>query len=112
MPDGRHAPLLPALADAPLHGDAPLLDFLRATSGVANVTLAAEVFRQTHILVLEPRAQAGAAYRIATGRMAAPAHVYHLLGDGQRCVVHHLASDTTLELEQIACTRVASPPQA
>lgn len=88
--------LMPAIAlDDAMLQDPQVLAFVRQHSGASELTLGPRVFRDSHILVLEPRRSGGLERRYATGRMAKPEHRFHLLSDGQRCVVRHVDSGVT-----------------
>lgn len=86
-------------------GLSELREVLAQTTGVENVRLGTSAFADTHILVLQPGGSNLPNARIATGRLTGKPHTFHLLSDGQRCVLEYANDGRRFELDNVQCQR-------
>ncbi len=105
---GVNATLSPArLVDATDASLDELRRVLTRATGTENPRIGDTAFRDTHILVLQPDAGASPQARAATGRMTGTPRRFHLLSDGQRCVLEDVNSGERYELADASCEVLA-----
>lgn len=94
----------PALAQTPdAEALAELRKIVERATGVASVTLTADVFSRNHILVVEPKRSGIPNVGFATGTLVEQPHTFHLLSDGHRCLVEHVNSGQRYRLRRLRC---------
>lgn len=89
-PDTLSPANIPAMTPAQLD---EVQKLLADAVGQPRVTLSAQAFADTHILVLEPAARRTPLGTVATGTTTTTPPTFHLLGDGRRCQLHDLRRD-------------------
>ena len=78
---------------------------MASATGQTQVTLSADAFTASHILVLEPMITQTPQGRIATGRTTTKPQTFHLLSDGSACLLEHVNSGQRYKLS-FRCTQI------
>ena len=71
---------------------AELGNLIAEAVNLPQVQLAANAFNDTHVLVLEPAVSSTPRGQLATGRTTTRPQTFHLLSDGQNCLLEHVNS--------------------
>ena len=71
---------------------AELGNLIAEAVNLPQVQLAANAFKDTHILVLEPAVSSTPRGQLATGRTTTRPQTFHLLSDGRNCLLEHVNS--------------------